>query len=63
MTDAKGFDFTQFVPGHVHLRDLGKLVADESAPLWVVISTSSGPLFANSSASNGRFLGLVFGAS
>ncbi len=23
--------FTQFVPGHVHLRDLGKLVCDEIA--------------------------------
>ena len=25
--------FTQFVPGHVHLRDLGKLVAEQSKPL------------------------------
>lgn len=24
--------FTQFVPGHVHLRDLGKLVAEEIEP-------------------------------
>lgn len=24
--------FTQFVPGHVHLRDLGKLVAEQPKP-------------------------------
>ena len=33
--------FTQFVPGHVHLRDLGKLVADqiEAAAAWRKNST------------------------
>ncbi|STU83713.1 dihydroxy-acid dehydratase [Klebsiella pneumoniae] len=35
--------FTQFVPGHVHLRDLGKLVAEqiEAAGAWPKNSTPS----------------------
>ncbi len=33
--------FTQFVPGHVHLRDLGKLVAEqiEASAAWRKSST------------------------